>query len=99
MASQSGSRSRMATWEKDAAVNSTVPIFPTLASRSLSVHHYDVEQEIDNLRRGLFLARKDTHVALQKFNHALEAERKAQTTLAAAEDRRSELCESVITFF
>lgn len=54
---------------------------------------------MDNLRRVLFMARKETHVALQKFNQALEAERKAQTALVAAEDRRGELSEYVVTSF
>ena len=43
------------------------------------------------------MARKDTHVALQKFNQALEAERKAQAALAAAEERRGELSEFIVT--
>ena len=54
------------------------------------------EQEIDNLRRVLFLARKETQVALQKFNQVMEAERKAQAALVAAEDRRSELSQSIL---
>lgn len=37
-------------------------------------------------------------MALQKFNQALDAERKAQTALVAAEDRRSELSESAVYF-
>ena len=57
---------------------------------------HDAGQEIDSLRRVLFLARKETHVALQKFNQALEAERKAQAALVAAEDRRGELSESIV---
>jgi len=60
---------------------------------------HDVEQEIDNLRRVLFMARKDTHVALQKFNQALEAERKAQAALVAAEDRRGDLSEFIVASF
>ena len=38
-------------------------------------------------------------MALQKFNQALEAERKAQAALVAAEDRRSELSESIVCSF
>ena len=59
----------------------------------------EAEQEIDNLRRVLFLARKETHGAFQKFTQAWEAERKAQTALAVAEDRRGELSESIVPFF
>lgn len=73
VASQSGTRSRIATWDKDVAAS---------------------KQEIDNLRRVLFLARKETHGAFQKFTQAWEAERKAQAALAVAEDRRGELINS-----
>ena len=90
MTSQSGSRSRIATWYKDAAVNSTGPPFPT--SITLRTPR-ETEQEIDNLRRVLVVARKETHHALQKFTQTWEAERKAQVALAAAEDRRGELSE------
>ena len=45
------------------------------------------------------MARKDTHVALQKFNQALEAERKAQAALVAAEDRRGDLSEFIVASF
>ena len=79
-------------------MSSTIPHFfsrPSFPSANRVSH--DVEQEIDNLRRVLFMARKDTHVALQKFNQALEAERKAQAALAAAEDRRGELSEFIVT--
>jgi outer membrane protein TolC len=92
--SQSGTRSRIATWDKDATVNSTVPIFSPPRILFAKRASRAAEQEIDNLRRVLFLARKETHVALQKFNQALEAERKAQAALVVAEDRRSELSAS-----
>lgn len=45
------------------------------------------------------MARKETHLALQKFNQALDAERKAQAALVAAEDRRGELSEPVVIPF
>ncbi|KAF9654181.1 hypothetical protein BDM02DRAFT_3106459 [Thelephora ganbajun] len=77
MTFQPGTRSRIATWDKDATVS---------------------KQEIDNLRRVLFMARKETHVALQKFNQALDAERKAQAALVAAEDRRGELISSFMEY-
>ena len=99
MTSQSGTRSRIATWDKDAAVNSTATIFSRPRFPFTNRASHDAEQEIDNLRRVLFLARKETHVALQKFNQTLEAERKAQAALVAAEDRRSELSESIINSF
>jgi hypothetical protein len=96
MTSQSGTRSRIATWYKDAAVNSTRPPFPP--SLALRVSR-KTEQEIDNLRRVLVVARKETHGAFQKFTQAWEAERKAQAALAAVEDRRGELSESIVAFF
>lgn len=96
--SQSGTRSRIATWYKDAAVNSTDdPPFPP--SFALRVSRKKTEQEIDNLRRVLVLARKETHGAFQKFTQAWDAERKAQGALAAAEDRRGELSEPIVAFF
>lgn len=45
------------------------------------------------------MARKESHVALQKFNQAWDAERKAQAALVAAEDRRGELSESIVASF
>lgn len=38
-------------------------------------------------------------MALQKFNQALDAERKAQAALVTAEDRRGELSKYFIIFF
>src|SRR5258708_16783874 len=88
--SQSGTRPRIATWYKDAAVNSTDdPPFPP--SLMLRVYRKKTEQEIDNLRRVLAVARKETHGAFQKFTQAWDAELKAQPALAAAEHRRGEL--------
>lgn len=86
----------MTTWYKDAAVNSTDPPFPQ--SLTLRVSR-QTEQEIDSFRRVLVVARKETHGAFQKFTQAWEAERKAQAALAAAEDRRGELSESIVPFF
>ena len=80
-------------------MNSTATIFSRPRFPFTKRASHDAEQEIDNLRRVLFLARKETHVALQKFNQTLEAERKAQAALVAAEDRRSELSESIINSF
>ena len=80
-------------------MNSTAPIFSRSRFRFAKRAPHGAEQEIDNLRRVLFLARKETHVALQKFNQALDAERKAQAALVAAEDRRSELSESILSPF
>ena len=97
MTSQSGTRSRIATWYKDAAVNSTTDL-PFPASLTLRASR-ETEQEIDNLRRVLVVARKETHGAFQKFTQAWEAERKAQAALAASEDRRGELSESILPFF
>ena len=65
----------------------------------LRVSRKKTEQEIDNLRRVLVVARKETHGAFQKFTQAWDAERKAQAALAAAEDRRGELSESIVAFF
>jgi hypothetical protein len=59
----------------------------------------ETEQEIDHLRRNLLMARKETHGAFQKFTQAWDTERKAQTALAAAEDRRGELSETIVPFF
>lgn len=99
MTSQSGSRSRIATWTKDVSASSTDPIF--LSPRIPLAEHVsrEAEQEIDNLRRVLFLARKETHGAFQKFTQAWEAERKALAALAAAEDRRGELGQSIVAIF
>ena len=72
------------------------PSLPRPRSPSAKRASYAVEQEIETLRRALFLAKKETNVALQKFNQALEAERKAQAALAVAEDRRGELSEFIV---
>ena len=85
----------MTTWYKDAAVNSTGPPFPPSLPLRAS---RQTEQEVDSLRRVLVVARKETHGAFQKFTQAWDAERKAQVALAAAEDRRGELSESIVAF-
>ena len=75
------------------------PIFARLFFSFAKRPPHDAEQEIDTLRRALFMARKESHVALQKFNQAWDAERKAQAALVAAEDRRGELSESIVASF
>lgn len=52
-----------------------------------------LEQEIDNARRTLAQARKDTQTAFQKYASLLEAERRAQNALSVADERRNELGE------
>lgn len=75
-------------------VSSAEPASPFQISLSLSLSR-KVEQEIDNLRRTLLVAKNETHGAFQKLTQAWEAERKAQAALAAAEDRRGELGKSI----
>lgn len=78
--------SRINSLIKDAQSNSKFLIL-------LLVYKTDLVQELelDNARRTLTQARKDSQIAFQKYSNLLESERRAQNSLSIAEDRRSEI--------
>jgi hypothetical protein len=84
------SQSRVSSLVKDAQTNSQPGlIFRTFRGVNLPLQ----EQDLETARRTLAQARKEAQLALQKYTSLLEAERRAQSTLAIAEERRGELSE------
>lgn len=80
--------SRISSIIKDAQNNSKFEITALVHDANIAQ-----EQELDNARRTLTQARKDSQSAFQKYSNLLDSERRAQNALATAEDRRTEISE------